>query len=85
MIPLLLLVFRISPKTSGKQTVVYRPTMLKWNSRHMTSFTEETGDHLVQSSSLLRTTFIGFGLSLKTTRLAILILAHKHRSMVRLL
>uniref|UniRef100_A0A0K2TKE5 Uncharacterized protein n=1 Tax=Lepeophtheirus salmonis TaxID=72036 RepID=A0A0K2TKE5_LEPSM len=27
------------------------PTMLKWNSRHMISFAEETGDHLLRSSS----------------------------------
>ena len=26
-----------------------RPTMLKWNSRHMTSFAEETGHHLLRS------------------------------------
>ena len=26
-----------------------RPTMVKWNSRHMTSFAEETGDHLLRS------------------------------------
>jgi len=51
MIPLLSFVFRISPKSSVDQTVVYRPTMLKWNIRHMTSFTEETGDRLVQSAS----------------------------------
>ena len=27
------------------------PTMLKWNSRHMTSFAEETGDHVLRSAS----------------------------------
>ena len=26
-----------------------RPTMLKWNSRHMTSFAEETAHHLLRS------------------------------------
>ena len=28
---------------------IERPTMLKWNSRHMTSCAEETGDHLLRS------------------------------------
>ena len=28
-----------------------RPTMLKWNCRHMTSFAEEIGDHLLRSAS----------------------------------
>uniref|UniRef100_A0A0K2UIB0 Uncharacterized protein n=1 Tax=Lepeophtheirus salmonis TaxID=72036 RepID=A0A0K2UIB0_LEPSM len=28
-----------------------RPTMLKWDNRHMTSFAEETGDHLLQRAS----------------------------------
>ena len=28
-----------------------RPTMLKWKSRHMTSFAKETGHHLLQSAS----------------------------------
>ena len=27
-----------------------RPTMLKWNSRYMTSFAEETGHHLLRSN-----------------------------------
>ena len=26
-------------------------TLLKWNSRYMTSFAEETGDHLLRSAS----------------------------------
>uniref|UniRef100_A0A0K2TFH4 Uncharacterized protein n=1 Tax=Lepeophtheirus salmonis TaxID=72036 RepID=A0A0K2TFH4_LEPSM len=30
-------------------------TMLKWNSRHMTSFAEETGDHLLRSASTTNT------------------------------
>ena len=28
-----------------------RPTMLKWNSRHMSSFAEETADNLLRSAS----------------------------------
>ena len=28
-----------------------RPMMFKWNSRHMTSFAGETGDHFLRSSS----------------------------------
>ena len=30
---------------------IERPTMLKWNTRHMTSFGEEIGDHLLQNAS----------------------------------
>ena len=77
MFRLLLIVFQISPKTLGKQIV--RPTMLKWNSRHMTSFVEETGDHLLLSVS-----------STNNFRLIWLVLkdpygrrAHTHRSMFR--
>ena len=43
-------VFRISPKTLGKQIVLYH-SEFKWNSRHMTSFAEETGEHLHRSAS----------------------------------
>ena len=41
---------------------IERPTMLKWNSRHLTNFGEETADHLL----LLRTTFVRFGSGSKT-------------------
>uniref|UniRef100_A0A0K2UYK5 Uncharacterized protein n=1 Tax=Lepeophtheirus salmonis TaxID=72036 RepID=A0A0K2UYK5_LEPSM len=41
--------------------IIDRPMMLKWNSRHMTNFAGETGDHLLQSAS-----FVGFGLSSNT-------------------
>ena len=37
--------------TSGVPLRIHRPTMLKWSSRHMTSVTEKTGDHLLQSAS----------------------------------
>ena len=39
--------FRISPETLGKQIDI--PTTLKWNSRHMTSFAEEIGQHWLRS------------------------------------
>ena len=42
-----------------------RPTKLKWNSRHMTSFAEETGHHLLQSD-FFTTTFVGFSSSSRT-------------------
>ena len=52
MFRLLLFVVGISSKTMQRNCggVPFRidcPTMLKWNSRHMTSFAEEIGDHLL--------------------------------------
>jgi len=70
MIRLLLFIFRISPKTSDKQIVV-----LKRNSRHMTSFTEETGDYLLQSASSTN--------NCSTRSIAVLFRAQRHRSMIR--
>ena len=35
----------------GVSLRIDRRTMLNWNSRHMTSFAEETGHHLIQSAS----------------------------------
>jgi len=55
MIRLLLLVVRIFPKASGKQIVVPprldRPALVKRNSSHITSFTEESDDHWLRSAS----------------------------------
>ena len=67
MIRLSLFVFRIPPSTFGEQNVVYHSewTVLRcyeWNSRHMISFAEETGHHLLRSE----TTFVGFGSASKT-------------------
>ena len=50
---LFLFVFQICPKTKwtncGVPLRIDRATMLKWNSRPMTSFAEETGHHLLRS------------------------------------
>ena len=43
-------VFRISPNTLGVPLRIDRPTMLKWNSHHMSSFAKETGHHLLRSN-----------------------------------
>ena len=57
MIRLLLFVSQISPKTTqtncGVPLRIYRPTMVKWNSLHMTSFAEESGQHLLRSASFM--------------------------------
>ena len=75
MIRLFLFLFRITPKTLGKQKRIDRSSM--WNSRHMTSFAEEIGDLLLWSASstnnfhwIWRWTFVLFR-------------AHTHRSMIR--
>ena len=51
-----------------------RLTMLKWKSRHMVSFAEETGDHLLQLLARLRR---------PTRRTVVLFRAHTHRSTFR--
>ena len=48
--------FRASSEDFGQTNCgvplrIERATMLKWHSRHMTSFAEETGDHLLGSVS----------------------------------
>ena len=56
-----------------------RPTMVKWNSRHMTSFAEETGHSEVIFSL---TTFVEFGSDSKTHAVDYcLFQTHTHRSM----
>ena len=46
-----LFVFRVPPKKCGVPLRADRPLLLKWNSRHMTSFAEETVDYLLRSVS----------------------------------
>uniref|UniRef100_A0A0K2T6I6 Uncharacterized protein n=1 Tax=Lepeophtheirus salmonis TaxID=72036 RepID=A0A0K2T6I6_LEPSM len=41
---------RLQQKDCEVPLRIDRPTMLKWNSRHMTSFAKETGDHLLQTT-----------------------------------
>ena len=43
----------------GVPLKIDRPTMLKWNSRHMTSFAEETGDHLLRSDFIFEDPHVG--------------------------
>ena len=39
------------PTNCGVSLRIDRPTIIKWNSHHMTSFADETGDHLLRGAS----------------------------------
>ena len=57
---------------------MFRPMLLNWNNRHMTSFADETGEVL-----LPETTFVRFGSSSKTTGWSVVLFwAVPHSSMI---